>query len=166
MWNSRYGQANNDLMHDLTLMLISEKIRKTKKYPNRKYVITEENIEVIRESIISVFKTAFLGNIIDNDSVIVDDFELKCIANDILYILYTSNNNIYKESFLKSYIYNICNKKVYLDNIVKSILNIGRNVISPMMKDLFDFEDIFIEDILFNRDNRNEITIVAVKFLN
>ena len=36
MWNSKYGELNKDLMHDITLILMSEKVKKVKKYPNRR----------------------------------------------------------------------------------------------------------------------------------
>ena len=167
----KYIDKNSDLIYDLNLMLIQEKLRKIKKYPIREYVISEENIEVIRESIISNLKKTFekitsYKNLLDNESNMIDDYELKQIANDIIYILYTSNTNSYKEFFLKCYIANINNYKLYLEMIVESIMYLGRSTIFPMMKDLFNFEDIFIEDVTFNKDDKDFITIVAIKFKN
>lgn len=167
MWNSKYGELNKNLMDDLLLLSTAEKIRKIKKYPKREYLIIEENIEVIKESIKNILKSAFQNQqIIDNDSNFIDDFELNLIINDIIFILYTSNNNRHKEMFLGSYIAHIKNNKLYIEMIVNNILRLGNNVIFPMVKDLFNFEDIFIEDLIFNKDNKNEITLVAIKFLN
>lgn len=166
MWNSKYGELNKDLMHDITLILMSEKVKKVKKYPNRQYMILEENTVVVRETIIDIIKSAFSNKqVVDNDSNFIDDYELDKIVTDIIFILYTSNN-IYKEAFLGSYIAHIKNNKLYIDKIVNSILSLGDSVVFPMVKDLFNFEDIFIEDVIFDRDNKDYITMVAIKFLN
>lgn len=167
MWSSKYGELNKSLMDDLLLLSTAERIKKIKKYPKREYLVIEENIEVIREFIKNIFKSAFTNQqVIDNDYNFIDDFELSLIVKDIIFILYTSNGSIYKDVFLSSYIANIKNNKLQIEQIVRGILNLGNNVIFPMVKDLFNFEDIFIEDLIFNKDNKNEITLVAIKFLN
>ena len=166
MWNSKYGELNKDLINDITLILMSEKVKKVKKYPNRQYMILEENVVVVRETITNIIKSAFSNKqVVDNDSNFIDDYELDKIVTDIIFILYTSNN-IYKEVFLRSYIAHIKNNKLYIDKIVNSILSLGNSVVFPMVKDLFNFEDIFIEDVIFDRDNKVYITMVANKLLN
>ena len=37
--------------------------------------------------------------------------------------------------------------------------------LKPEMEELFNKSDIFIEDVTFNKDNRDEITILGIKFL-
>ena len=165
MWNSIYGEKNSNLMQDLTLMLISEKVRRVKKYPNREYLIMDENITVIKECLKGVFNKVFNNTVLDNESNILDDYELNKIANDLLYILYTSNNHVYKEMFIKTYLKNINNNKLYLDNLTTSFISVANNVIYPMLKDLFNYEDIFIEDVIFNKHDLDSVTIIAVKFL-
>lgn len=165
MWNSIYGEKNSDLMQDLTLMLISEKVRRVKKYPNREYLIVDENIIVIKECLKCVFNKVFNNTVLDNENNILDDYELNKIANDLLYILYTSNNHVYKEMFIKTYLKNINNNKLYLDNLTTSFISVANNVIYPMLKDLFNYEDIFIEDVIFNKHDLDSVTIIAVKFL-
>lgn len=166
MWNSKYGEINSDLMYDFTLMLISTKVKKIKKYPNREYLIVDENIFVVRQAIKSIFNKVFNNQVVDNNSNMLDDHELNKIADDILYILYTSSTPIHKELFLKLYIKNINNNEGYLNSLVRSIISTGDNVIYPILKDLFNYEDIFIEDIIFNKHDLESITIVAIKFLN
>lgn len=166
MWSSKYGELNKNLIDDLLLLSTAERIRKIKKYPKREYLIIEENIEVIRESIKNIFRSAFQNQqVVDNDYNFIDEFELNLIVNDIIFILYTSNNSIHKDTFLSSYIAHIKNNKLQIEKIVNGILNLGNNVVFPMVKDLFNFEDIFIEDLIFNKENKNEITLVAIKFL-
>ena len=166
MWNSKYGELNKDLINDITLILMSEKVKKVKKYPNRQYMILEENTVIIRETITDIIKSAFSNKqVVDNDSNFIDDYELNKIVTDIIFVLYTSNN-IYKEVFLRSYIAHIKNNKLYINKIVDSILSLGDSLVFPMVKDLFNFEDIFIEDVIFDRDNKDYITMVAIKFLN
>lgn len=165
MWNSIYGEKNSDLMQDLTLMLISEKVRRVKKYPNREYLIVDENIIVIKECLKGVFNKVFNNTVLDNENNILDDYELNKIANDLLYILYTSNNHVYKEMFIKTYLKNINNNKLYLDSLTTSFISVANNVIYPMLKDLFNYEDIFIEDVIFNKHDLDSVTIIAVKFL-
>lgn len=166
MWNSKYGELNKDLIDEMLLLIAAEKIKKIKKYPKREYVVLEENIQVVKESIKNIFESAFSNKqITDNDYNCIDSFDLDLIVNDIVFILYLSGNSRYKETFLQSYIANIKNKEPYKNKIVNKILNLGNSVIFPMVKDLFNFEDIFIEDLVVNKENRNEITIIAIKFL-
>ena len=52
-----------------------------------------------------------------------------------------------------------------IESILPSLLNMDTLALKPEMEELFNKSDIFIEDVTFNKDNRDEITILGIKFL-
>ena len=152
---------------DAILSNLMSKYKLVRKNPSREYFIADYNIGIIREHIDGIMTRkgsgVIFGVIQDRNGVIIPENDLDSYIYDIILILLIKTEN--KRDLLFRYLDNINLDYDIIESILSSLLNMDTLALKPEMEELFNKSDIFIEDVTFNKNNRDEITIVGIKFL-
>ena len=159
---------NNTLViADAILSNLMSKYKLVRKNPSREYFIADYNIGVIREHIDGIMTRkgsgVIFGVVQDRNGVIIPENDLDSYIYDIILILLIKTED--KRDLLFRYLDNINLDYDIIESILSSLLNMDTLALKPEMEELFNKSDIFIEDVTFNKDNRDEITILGIKFL-
>ena len=151
---------------DAILNCLMSKYKLIRKNPNREYFMADYNIDIIRRHIDNIFTRkgsgVIYGVVQDKHGVILLDEELDNIIYDIIFIMLIHTEN--KKDLIFGYLENILDFEI-ANIITSAILNIEMLSLKPEIEDLFNRSDIFVEDVCFNKEDRNMITIVGIKFL-
>ena len=152
---------------DAILSNLMSKYKLVRKNPSREYFIADYNIGIIREHIDSIMTRkgsgVMFGVVQDKNGVIIPENDLDSYIYDIILILLIKTED--KRDLLFRYLDNINLDYDIIESILSSLLNMDTIALKPEMEELFNRSNIFIEDVTFNKDNRDEITIVGIKFL-
>ena len=152
---------------DAILSNLMSKYKLVRKNPSREYFIADYNIGVIREHIDGIMTRkgsgVIFGVVQDRNGVIIAENDLDSYIYDIILILLIKTED--KRDLLFRYLDNINLDYDIIESILSSLLNMDTLALKPEMEELFNKSDIFIEDVTFNKDNRDEITILGIKFL-
>ena len=152
---------------DAILSNLMSKYKLVRKNPSREYFIADYNIGVIREHIDGIMTRkgsgVIFGVVQDRNGVIIPENDLDSYIYDIILILLIKTED--KRDLLFRYLDNINLDYDIIESILSSLLNMDTLALKPEMEELFNKSDIFIEDVTFNKDNRDEITILGIKFL-
>lgn len=152
---------------DAILSNLMSKYKLVRKNPSREYFIADYNIGIIREHIDGIMTRKGSGVIFgvaqDRNGVIIPENDLDSYIYDIILILLIKTED--KRDLLFRYLDNINLDYDIIESILSSLLNMDTLALKPEMEELFNKSDIFIEDVTFNKDNRDEITILGIKFL-
>ena len=161
-------KVNNTLViADAILSNLMSKYKLVRKNPSREYFIADYNIGIIREHIDGIMTRkgsgVIFGVVQDRNGVIIAENDLDSYIYDIILILLIRTED--KRDLLFRYLNNINLDYNIIESILSSLLNMDTLALKPEMEELFNKSDIFIEDVTFNKDNRDEITILGIKFL-
>ena len=152
---------------DAILSNLMSKYKLVRKNPSREYFIADYNIGIIREHIDGIMtrkgSDVIFGVVQDRNGVIIPENDLDSYIYDIILILLIKTED--KRDLLFRYLDNINLDYDIIESILSSLLNMDTLALKPEMEELFNKSDIFIEDVTFNKDNRDEITILGIKFL-
>ena len=152
---------------DAILSNLMSKYKLVRKNPSREYFIADYNIGIIREHIDGIMTRkgsgVIFGVVQDRNGVILPENDLDSYIYDIILILLIKTED--KRDLLFRYLDNINLDYGIIESILSSLLNMDTLALKPEMEELFNKSDIFIEDVTFNKDNRDEITILGIKFL-
>lgn len=152
---------------DAILSNLMSKYKLVRKNPSREYFIADYNIGVIREHIDGIMTRkgsgVMFGVVQDKNGVIIPENDLDSYIYDIILILLIKTED--KRDLLFRYLDNINLDYDIVESILSSLLNMDTLALKPEMEELFNRSDIFIEDVTFNKNNRDEITILGIKFL-
>ena len=152
---------------DAILSNLMSKYKLVRKNPSREYFIADYNIGIIREHIDGIMTRkgsgVIFGVVQDRNGVIIPENDLDSYIYDIILILLIRTED--KRDLLFRYLNNINLDYNIIESILSSLLNMDTLALKPEMEELFNKSDIFIEDVTFNKDNRDEITILGIKFL-
>ena len=152
---------------DAILSNLMFKYKLVRKNPSREYFIADYNIGIIREHIDSIMTRkcsgVMFGVVQDKNGVIIPENDLDSYIYDIILILLIKTED--KRDLLFRYLDNINLDYDIIESILSSLLNMDTIALKPEMEELFNRSNIFIEDVTFNKDNRDEITILGIKFL-
>ncbi len=152
---------------DAILSNLMSKYKLVRKNPSREYFIADYNIGIIREHIDGIMTRkgsgVIFGVVQDRNGVIIPENDLDSYIYDIILILLIKTED--KRDLLFRYLDNINLDYDIIESILSSLLNMDTLALKPEMEELFNKSDIFIEDVTFNKDNRDEITILGIKFL-
>ena len=152
---------------DAILSNLMSKYKLVRKNPSREYFIADYNIGIIREHIDSIMTRkgsgVMFGVVQDKNGVIIPENDLDSYIYDIILILLIKTED--KRDLLFRYLDNINLDYDIIESILSSLLNMDTIALKPEMEELFNRSNIFIEDVTFNKDNRDEITILGIKFL-
>lgn len=152
---------------DAILSNLMSKYKLVRKNPSREYFIADYNIGIIREHIDGIMTRkgsgVIFGVVQDRNGVIIPENDLDGYIYDIILILLIKTED--KRDLLFRYLDNINLDYDIIESILSSLLNMDTLALKPEMEELFNKSDIFIEDVTFNKDNRDEITILGIKFL-
>ena len=152
---------------DAILSNLMSKYKLVRKNPSREYFIADYNIGIIREHIDGIMTRkgsgVIFGVVQDRNGVIIPENDLDSYIYDIILILLIKTED--KRDLLFRYLDNINLDYDIIESILFSLLNMDTLALKPEMEELFNKSDIFIEDVTFNKDNRDEITILGIKFL-
>ena len=152
---------------DAILSNLMSKYKLVRKNPSREYFIADYNIGVIREHIDGIMTRkgsgVMFGVVQDRNGVIIPENDLDSYIYDIILILLIKTED--KRDLLFRYLDNINLDYDIIESILSSLLNMDTLALKPEMEELFNKSDIFIEDVTFNKNNRDEITILGIKFL-
>lgn len=152
---------------DAILSNLMSKYKLVRKNPSREYFIADYNIGIIREHIDGIMTRkgsgVIFGVVQDRNGVIIPENDLDSYIYDIILILLIKTED--KRDLLFRYLNNINLDYDIIESILSSLLNMDTLALKPEMEELFNKSDIFIEDVTFNKDNRDEITILGIKFL-
>ena len=158
---------NTIVIADAILSNLMSKYKLVRKNPSREYFIADYNIGVIREHIDGIMTRkgsgVIFGVVQDRNGVIIPENDLDSYIYDIILILLIRTED--KRDLLFRYLDNINLDYDIIESILSSLLNMDTLALKPEMEELFNKSDIFIEDVTFNKDNRDEITILGIKFL-
>ena len=158
---------NTIVIADAILSNLMSKYKLVRKNPSREYFIADYNIGVIREHIDGIMTRkgsgVIFGVVQDRNGVIIPENDLDSYIYDIILILLIKTED--KRDLLFRYLNNINLDYDIIESILFSLLNMDTLALKPEMEELFNKSDIFIEDVAFNKDNRDEITILGIKFL-
>lgn len=158
---------NTIVIADAILSNLMSKYKLVRKNPSREYFIADYNIGIIREHIDGIMTRKGSGVIFgvaqDRNGVIIPENDLDSYIYDIILILLIKTED--KRDLLFRYLDNINLDYDIIESILSSLLNMDTLALKPEMEELFNKSDIFIEDVTFNKDNRDEITILGIKFL-
>ena len=158
---------NTIVIADAILSNLMSKYKLVRKNPFREYFIADYNIGVIREHIDGIMTRkgsgVIFGVVQDRNGVIIPENDLDGYIYDIILILLIKTED--KRDLLFRYLDNINLDYDIIESILSSLLNMDTLALKPEMEELFNKSDIFIEDVIFNKDNRDEITILGIKFL-
>ena len=158
---------NTIVIADAILSNLMSKYKLVRKNPSREYFIADYNIGVIREHIDGIMTRkgsgVIFGVVQDRNGVIIAENDLDSYIYDIILILLIRTED--KRDLLFRYLDNINLDYDIIESILSSLLNMDTLALKPEMEELFNKSDIFIEDVTFNKDNRDEITILGIKFL-
>lgn len=158
---------NTIVIADAILSNLMSKYKLVRKNPSREYFIADYNIGVIREHIDGIMTRkgsgVIFGVVQDKNGVIIPENDLDSYIYDIILILLIKTED--KRDLLFRYLDNINLDYDIIESILSSLLNMDTLALKPEMEELFNKSDIFIEDVTFNKDNRDEITILGIKFL-
>ena len=158
---------NTIVIADAILSNLMSKYKLVRKNPSREYFIADYNIGVIREHIDGIMTRkgsgVIFGVVQDRNGVIIPENDLDSYIYDIILILLIKTED--KRDLLFRYLDNISLDYDIIESILSSLLNMDTLALKPEMEELFNKSDIFIEDVTFNKDNRDEITILGIKFL-
>ena len=161
-------KVNNTLViADAILSNLMSKYKLVRKNPSREYFIADYNIGIIREHIDGIMTRKgsgiIFGVVQDRNGVIIPENDLDSYIYDIILILLIKTED--KRDLLFRYLDNINLDYNIIESVLSSLLNMDTLALKPEMEELFNKSDIFIEDVTFNKDNRDEITILGIKFL-
>ena len=152
---------------DAILSNLMSKYKLVRKNPSREYFIADYNIGIIREHIDGIMTRkgsgVIFGVVQDRNGIIIPENDLNSYIYDIILILLIKTED--KRDLLFRYLNNINLDYDIIESILFSLLNMDTLALKPEMEELFNKSDIFIEDVTFNKDNRDEITILGIKFL-
>ena len=152
---------------DAILSNLMSKYKLVRKNPSREYFMADYNIGIIREHIDGIMTRkgsgVIFGVVQDRNGVIIPENDLDSYIYDIILILLIKTED--KRDLLFRYLNNINLDYDIIESILFSLLNMDTLALKPEMEELFNKSDIFIEDVTFNKDNRDEITILGIKFL-
>ena len=152
---------------DAILSSLMSKYKLVRKNPSREYFIADYNIGIIREHIDSIMTRkgsgVMFGVVQDRNGVIIPENDLDSYIYDIILILLIKTED--KRDLLFRYLDNINLDYDIIESILSSLLNMDTLALKPEMEELSNRSNIFIEDVTFNKDNRDEITILGIKFL-
>ena len=152
---------------DAILSNLMSKYELVRKNPSREYFIADYNIGIIREHIDGIMTRkgsgVIFGVVQDRNGVIIPENDLDSYIYDIILILLIKTED--KRDLLFRYLDNINLDYDIIESVLSSLLNMDTLALKPEMEELFNKSDIFIEDVTFNKDNRDEITILGIKFL-
>ena len=158
---------NTIVIADAILSNLMSKYKLVRKNPSREYFIADYNIGIIREHIDGIMTRkgsgVIFGVVQDRNGVIIPENDLDSYIYDIILILLIKTED--KRDLLFRYLDNINLDYDIIESILSSLLNMDTLALKPEMEELFNRSDIFIEDVTFNKDNRDEITILGIKFL-
>ena len=158
---------NTIVIADAILSNLMSKYKLVRKNPSREYFIADYNIGIIREHIDGIMTRkgsgVMFGVVQDRNGVIIPENDLDSYIYDIILILLIRTED--KRDLLFRYLDNINLDYDIIESILSSLLNMDTLALKPEMEELFNKSDIFIEDVTFNKDNRDEITILGIKFL-
>ena len=158
---------NTIVIADAILSNLMSKYKLVRKNPSREYFIADYNIGVIREHIDGIMTRkgsgVIFGVVQDRNGVIIPENDLDSYIYDIILILLIKTED--KRDLLFRYLDNINLDYDIIESVLSSLLNMDTLALKPEMEELFNRSDIFIEDVTFNKDNRDEITILGIKFL-
>ena len=158
---------NTIVIADAILSNLMSKYKLVRKNPSREYFIADYNIGIIREHIDGIMTRkgsgVIFGVVQDRNGVIIPENDLDSYIYDIILILLIKTED--KSDLLFRYLDNINLDYDIIESILSSLLNMDTLALKPEMEELFNKSDIFIEDVTFNKDNRDEITILGIKFL-
>ena len=158
---------NTIVIADAILSNLMSKYKLVRKNPSREYFIADYNIGIIREHIDGIMTRkgsgVIFGVVQDRNGVIIPENDLDSYIYDIILILLIKTED--KRDLLFRYLNNINLDYDIIESILFSLLNMDTLALKPEMEELFNKSDIFIEDVTFNKDNRDEITILGIKFL-
>ena len=158
---------NTIVIADAILSNLMSKYKLVRKNPSREYFIADYNIGVIREHIDGIMTRkgsgVIFGVVQDRNGVIIPENDLDSYIYDIILILLIKTED--KRDLLFRYLDNINLDYDIIESILSSLLNKDTLALKPEMEELYNKSDIFIEDVTFNKDNRDEITILGIKFL-
>ena len=158
---------NTIVIADAILSNLMSKYKLVRKNPSREYFIADYNIGIIREHIDGIMTRKgsgiIFGIVQDKNGVIIHENDLDSYIYDIILILLIKTED--KRDLLFRYLDNINLDYDIIESILSSLLNMDTLALKPEMEELFNKSDIFIEDVTFNKDNRDEITILGIKFL-
>ena len=158
---------NTIVIADAILSNLMSKYKLVRKNPSREYFIADYNISIIREHIDGIMTRkgsgVIFGVVQDRNGVIIPEKDLDSCIYDIILILLIKTED--KRDLLFRYLDNINLDYDIIESILSSLLNMDTLALKPEMEELFNKSDIFIEDVTFNKDNRDEITILGIKFL-
>ena len=158
---------NTIVIADAILSNLMSKYKLVRKNPSREYFIADYNIGIIREHIDGIVTRkgsgVIFGVVQDRNGVIIPENDLDSYIYDIILILLIKTED--KRDLLFRYLDNINLDYDIIESILSSLLNMDTLALKPEMEELFNKSDIFIEDVTFNKDNRDEITILGIKFL-
>ena len=158
---------NTIVIADVILSNLMSKYKLVRKNPSREYFIADYNIGIIREHIDGIMTRkgsgVIFGVVQDRNGVIIPENDLDSYIYDIILILLIKTED--KRDLLFRYLDNINLDYDIIESILSSLLNMDTLALKPEMEELFNKSDIFIEDVTFNKDNRDEITILGIKFL-
>ena len=152
---------------DAILSNLMSKHKLVRKNPSREYFIADYNIGIIREHIDSIMTRkgsgVMFGVVQDKNGVIIPENDLDSYIYDIILILLIKTED--KRDLLFRYLDTINLDYDIIESILSSLLNMDTLALKPEMEELFNRSNIFIEDVTFNKDNRDEIAILGIKFL-
>ena len=152
---------------DAILSNLMSKYKLVRKNPSREYFIADYNIGIIREHIDGIMTRkgsgVIFGVVQDRNGVIIPENDLDSYIYDIILILLIKTED--KRDLLFRYLDNINLDYDIIESILSGLLNMDTLALKTEMEELFNKSDIFIEDVTFNKDNRDEITILGIKFL-
>ena len=158
---------NTIVIADAILSNLMSKYKLVRKNPSREYFIADYNIGIIREHIDGIMTRkgsgVIFGVVQDRNGVIIPENDLDSYIYDIILILLIKTED--KRDLLFRYLDNINLDYDIIESILSGLLNMDTLALKPEMEELFNKSDIFIEDVTFNKDNRDEITILGIKFL-
>ena len=158
---------NTIVIADAILSNLMSKYKLVRKNPSREYFIADYNIGIIREHIDGIMTRKgsgiIFGVVQDRNGVIIPENDLDSYIYDIILILLIKTED--KRDLLFRYLNNINLDYDIIESILFSLLNMDTLALKPEMEELFNKSDIFIEDVTFNKDNRDEITILGIKSL-
>ena len=158
---------NTIVIADAILSNLMSKYKLVRKNPSREYFIADYNIGIIKEHIDGIMTRkgsgVIFGVVQDKNGVIIPENDLDSYIYDIILILLIKTED--KRDLLFRYLDNINLDYDIIESILSSLLNMDTLALKPEMEELFNKSDIFIEDVTFNKDNRDEITILGIKFL-
>ena len=158
---------NTIVIADAILSNLMSKYKLVRKNPSREYFIADYNIGIIREHIDSIMTRKgsglMFGVVQDKNGVIIPENDLDSYIYDIILILLIKTED--KRDLLFRYLDTINLDYDIIESILSSLLNMDTLALKPEMEELFNRSNIFIEDVTFNKDNRDEIAILGIKFL-